>query len=171
MLRCTAPSMQVVDGLLWQNRYSLPQVAETHTPQPQDAVGEYVLYDKDMTRVYVADALPEERSALRLMLLDISMEVVGEAADWATTLAQVPACRTEMLLIDWGLLPRLTPTMALDGLRKTCPAALVVVLISHSDAREQAAISSGADAFISKGEMPERVAERLRSVAASARTP
>ena len=122
-----------------------------------------------MTRVYVADAKPEERSALRLLLLDLRMEVVGEAADWSTTLAQVPVCRTDMLLIDWELLPRIKPNAALDGLRKVCPAALVIVLISHLDAREQAALSSGADAFISKGETPERVAERLRSVAASVR--
>jgi DNA-binding NarL/FixJ family response regulator len=74
-----------------------------------------------------------------------------------------------MLLIDWDLLPRITPASALDGLRKACPAALVIVLISHLDARQQAALSSGADAFISKGETPERVAERLRSVAASVR--
>ena len=120
-----------------------------------------------MTRVYVADALPEERSALRLMLLDLNMEVIGEAAEWATTLAQVPVCRTDLLLIDWGLLPRPTPSMALGDLRAVCPAALVIILISHSDAREQAALSSGADAFISKSETPERVAERLRAVAAS----
>ncbi len=122
-----------------------------------------------MTRVFVADAKPEERSALRLMILDLKMDVVGEAADWPTTLAQAPVCRTEMLLIDWDLLPN-SPTAALDELRRACPAALVIVLISHLDARQQAALSSGADAFISKGETPERVAERLRSVAASART-
>ena len=51
-----------------------------------------------------------------------------------------------------------------------CPAALVIILISHMDARQQAALSAGADAFISKGETPDRVAERLRSVAASLRT-
>jgi hypothetical protein len=38
-----------------------------------------------MTRVYIADALPEERSALSLMLLDFGMEVIGEAADWLAT--------------------------------------------------------------------------------------
>jgi DNA-binding NarL/FixJ family response regulator len=74
-----------------------------------------------------------------------------------------------MLLIDWEMLPRLAPIAALDGLRTACPAALVIVLISHLDARQQAALSSGADAFISKAELPERVAERLRSVAASIR--
>ena len=144
-------------------------MAETDTPQPMDVAGEYLLYHEYMTRVYVADALTEERSALRLMLLDLNMEVVGEAADWVTTLAQAPVSRTDMLLIDWGLLPRTSPTAALDELRRACPAALVIILISHLDARQQAALSSGADAFISKGETPERVAERLRTVAASVR--
>src|SRR3990172_13304653 len=115
-----------------------------------------------MTRVYLADAKPEERSALRLVLLDLKMEVVGEAADWATTLAQAPISRSDMLLIDWDLLPN-SPSEALEKLRKACPAALVIILISHLDARQQAALSAGADAFISKGETPERVAERLRS--------
>jgi DNA-binding NarL/FixJ family response regulator len=146
----------------------LPQVTENNTPQPQDATGEYLLYYEYMTRVYVADAKPEERSALRLVLLDLKMDVVGEAADWATTLAQAPISRTDMLLIDWDLLPD-SPTSALDELRRACPAALVIVLISHLDARQQAALSAGADAFISKGETPERVAERLQAVAASVR--
>ena len=139
-----------------------------NTPRPQDAVGECSLYYEYMTRVYIADAKPEERTALRILLLDLNMEVVGEATDWVTTLTQVPVSRTDMLLIDWDLLPN-PPTAALDEIRKACPAALVVVLISHLDARQQAALSAGADAFISKGETPERVAERLRSVAASVR--
>lgn len=118
-----------------------------------------------MTRVYVADAKLEERSALRLLILDLKMEVAGEAADWSTTLAQVPASRIDMLLVDWDLLPS-EPVAALVELRNACPGALVVVLISHLDARQQAALSAGADAFISKGETPERVAERIRTVAA-----
>jgi DNA-binding NarL/FixJ family response regulator len=96
----------------------------------------------------------------------MKMDVVGEAADWTTTLANAPATRLDMLLVEWDLLPN-SPTAALEKLRKACPAALVIVLISHLDARQQAALSAGADAFISKGETPERVAERLRSVAAS----
>ena len=135
-----------------------------------DVAGECLLYYEYMIRVYVADALTEERSALRLVLLDLNMEVVGEAADWTTTLAQAPVSRTDMLLIDWDLLPRTAPNTALDELRKACPAALVIILISHLDARQQAALSAGADAFISKGETPERVSERLRAVAASVRT-
>ena len=44
-----------------------------------------------MARVFLADAQPEEPSAPRLLLLDLNMEVVGEAADWPTTLAQASA--------------------------------------------------------------------------------
>ena len=144
-------------------------MAETDTPQTHDASGEYLLYDEHMTRVFIADAKPEERSALRLLLLDLNMEVVGEAVDWTTTLANAPTTRLDMLLIDWDLLPRTVPNTALDALRRVCPAALVIVLISHLDARQQAALLSGADIFLSKTEGPDRVAERIRSVAASVR--
>ena len=120
-----------------------------------------------MTRVYVADALPEERSALRLLLLDLKMEVVGEAADWLTALANAPATRLDMLLVDWTLLPVNLGAQSLAKMRVICPNAIVIVLLSHADARQQAALFAGADVFISKGEMPERVAERLRLAAAS----
>ena len=121
-----------------------------------------------MTRVYLADAKREERSALRLLLLDPKMEVVGEAADWSTTLANAPATRLDMLLVDWDMLPIDLGAPALAILRVACPSAIVVVLISHLDTRsQQAALSAGADAFISKGETPKRVAEHLRTVAAS----
>ena len=156
-------------GVIASAALNLPQVAESNIPQSQDVIGECLLYDEYMTRVFVSDAQPEARNALRILLLDLKMEVVGEAADWVTTLAEAPLTGTDMLLIDWDLLPN-SPTAALDELRRACPTALVIVLISHLDARQQAALSAGADAFISKGETPERVAERLRAVAASVRT-
>ncbi|HQX11065.1 MAG TPA: response regulator [Thermoflexales bacterium] len=119
-----------------------------------------------MVRIYIADGLAEERSALRLVLRSLDMVVVGEAADWETTLAKAPATRLDILMVDWGLLPDESGT-ALDLLRAACPGAIIVILISHMDARKQAALSAGADVFISKGELPERVAERLRGIAAS----
>lgn len=115
-----------------------------------------------MTRVFLADGQPEVRSALRIMLLDLDMAVVGEAADWLATLTQAATTHPDMLLVDWDLIP--TGSSLLE-LRATCPAAVVIVLISHLDARDQAALSAGADSFISKGESPERVAERLRAAA------
>jgi DNA-binding NarL/FixJ family response regulator len=146
-----------------------------------DVAGGVSLYDGSMKRVYLADAQTEERSALRLMLLDLNLQVVGEAADWPTALAEAPATRPDMLVVDWDLIargssaahsrpsasPEGTSGQALTELRLACPTALVIVLVSHLDARQQAALSAGADAFISKSEMPDRVAERLRAAAAS----
>lgn len=134
-----------------------------------DVAGEFRLYHRFMTRVFVTNAKAEERSALRLILLDLNMELAGEAADWPITLAEAPINRTDMLLIDWSLLPHTMPIAALDELRSVCPA-LVIVLISSLDARQQAALSSGADAFISKGETPDRVTEHLRNAAAIIRS-
>ena len=122
-----------------------------------------------MTRVFLADAQRDERKALRMLLLDLKMAVIGEAADWPATLATAPATGMDMLLVDWGMLPAGQGVSALAELRQACPSAIVVVLISHLDARQQAALSAGADAFISKGETPERVAERLQSAAAGIR--
>jgi DNA-binding NarL/FixJ family response regulator len=119
-----------------------------------------------MTQIFLADAQTEERSALRLMLLDLKMDVVGEAFDWPMTLAKAPATNLDMLLIEWSLLPP-NPGAALSLLRTACPRAIIVVLISHLDTRQQAALSVGADAFISKGETPDRIAERLRVAAKS----
>lgn len=145
-------------------------MAEANTPRLLDVAGGCLLYDDCMTRVYLADAKPEERSALRLLLLDMNMDVVGEADSWRATLANAPATQLDMLLVEWDLLPANLGIEALTELRQACPNAIVVVLISHLDARQQAAISAGADAFISKGESPERVAERLRLVVAGIRT-
>ncbi len=120
-----------------------------------------------MTRVYLADSLPEERSALRLMLLDLKMEVVGEAADWPITLTEAPGTHLDMLVVDWDLLPTDLGAKALEKLRMLCPNAIVIVLINHFDTNQQALAFVSADAFISTSEMPERVAERLRLAAAS----
>ena len=122
-----------------------------------------------MTRVFIADTRTEERFALGLVLRDLRMEIVGEAADWETALAAVPASRAEMLLVEWDLLPR-APTQALEGLRKLCPDGMAIVLISRLDPRRQAALSAGADAFISKAEPPDRMADHFLDVVAGLRS-
>jgi DNA-binding NarL/FixJ family response regulator len=94
------------------------------------------------------------------------MQVVGEAAEWATTLADVPQTKADMVLVDWELIPT---DSSLAELRSACPHVVVIVLLSHLEARQQAARSAGADVFISKGEMPDRVAVHLRTAAGNIR--
>ena len=141
-------------------------MGETQTPRTRDASGEFVLYDECMTRVYIADPLTAERTALRLVVQDLRMDVVGEASSWTTALEQAPNLHPDMLLIDWLMLPGGIQSAALAGLRDACPGALVIVLISSLDPHQQAAVSAGADTFISKSETPDRVSERLRATAA-----
>jgi DNA-binding NarL/FixJ family response regulator len=119
-----------------------------------------------MKRAFLADAQSDERSAFRLILQDLDMQVVGEAGDWPTALAMAPATRPDMMMVDWGLVADGSGA-DLAELRLACPAAVLIVLVSHLSAREQAALSAGADAFISKGETSDRVAERLRAAVAS----
>jgi two-component system response regulator DesR len=119
-----------------------------------------------MKRAFLADALPDERLAFRLILQDLDMQVVGEAADWPTVLAQASATHPDLVVVDWGLVADESGA-ALPKLRETCPAAVVIVLISHLDPRHQAALSAGADTFISKSETSLRVAESLREAVMS----
>lgn len=121
-----------------------------------------------MTRVFIADTRAEERFALQVLLRDLDLEVVGEASDWVTTLAQAPASGMEMLLVDWDVMPEAARD-ALDELRRVCPPYVTILLISRLDARQQAAVSSGADAFVSKMETGERIVDQFRSVAESIR--
>lgn len=121
-----------------------------------------------MTRVLLAAPQADIRIAFRLLMGDLKMELIGEAADWPTTLALALEGRPDMVLVDWELIPMASGN-TLTQLREVCPTAVVIVLISQLDARQQAALSAGADAFISKGEMPDRVAERLRAAARRSR--
>ena len=119
-----------------------------------------------MIRVFIANAKAEERSALRLMLLNLKMEVVGEASDWLTSLGRAPATNFNLLLVDWDLLPA-DATTSLSAMRQACSNAISVVLTSYLDAHQQAAQSAGADAFISKGEIPNRLADHLFAISSN----
>ena len=119
-----------------------------------------------MKRVYLADSQSDERLAFRLILQDLKMQVVGEAADWSTALAQAPAANPDMLMVDWGLVAARSGA-DLAEMRLACSTAVMIVLVSHLSAREQAALSAGADAFISKDETSDQVADRLRDAVAS----
>ena len=86
-----------------------------------------------MNRVFLADSISDERLALRLLLQEFNMQVVGEASDWATTLSQAPSTNPNMLMVDWELVVNGTDAN-LSKLRLACPAAVVIVLISHLSA-------------------------------------
>jgi DNA-binding NarL/FixJ family response regulator len=119
-----------------------------------------------MKSAFLAVVLPDERSAYRLTLQDLNVKVVGEAATWPRAIAQAPATRPNLVLVDWGLIAN-ESRAALPNLRAACPGALVIILAGYLDPRHQAALSEGADFFISKGGTSMQVADRLRAAVAS----
>jgi DNA-binding NarL/FixJ family response regulator len=136
---------------------------DAKTPRPVDTAGAPLLYNGGMNSVYLADAHPDERSALRLLLLDLNLRIVGEAADWPTAVAQAPSTHPDMLVVD-GDLVNGGLSGRLSELRQACPASLVVVLINHLDEHERAEMSTGLETFISKGETSERIIERMQLI-------
>lgn len=107
-------------------------------------------------RVLLADDQPQVRSALRLLLEQQSgLSIVDEAAEAGELLVQVQATCPDLVLLDWEL-PALQTANIVPALRTLCPHLLVIALSGRPEAR-QAALAAGADAFVSKGDPPERL--------------
>jgi len=108
-------------------------------------------------RVLLADDQSKVRSALRLLLeQEPGMSVVGEAAGAEELLAQVGAVHPDLVLLDWELPGLQDDNPVLPTLRALCPRLSVIALSGRPDAR-RAALAAGADAFVSKGDPPERL--------------
>lgn len=107
-------------------------------------------------RILIADDQVNVRSALALLLeQEPQFEIVGEAADAVGLLQAVCKHAPDLLLLDWEL-PGLEAEHLLTLLRYEQPHLLVVALSSRPEAEAQA-IKAGANAFISKGSLPEQV--------------
>jgi DNA-binding NarL/FixJ family response regulator len=107
-------------------------------------------------RVLLADDQAKVRSALRLLLdHQPGVQILGEAVDTTGLLDWVKATCPDLVLLDWEL-PGLPATALLPLLQYRCRALRLIVLSSRPEVR-QAALDAGADAFVSKGEPPERL--------------
>ena len=107
-------------------------------------------------RVLLADDESKVRSALRLLLeQEPGLSVVDEVAEAGEALGQIQATCPDLLLLDWEL-PGQQAADLLPALRRCCPRLLVIALSGRPEAR-QAALAAGAEAFVSKGDPPERL--------------
>jgi DNA-binding NarL/FixJ family response regulator len=115
-------------------------------------------------RIILADDQQRVRSALRLLLeQEPDIQIVGEVAEATSLLSQVSSSHANLVLLDWEL-PGWTsdgsPLQAekhnLDHLRRLVPTLVVVALSGQPQARAEA-LAAGADAFVSKGDPPERL--------------
>jgi len=118
-------------------------------------------------RILLADDQPKTRYALRLLLeREPDFDVVGEAAETETLLAQLETLQPDIVLLDWEL-PGLAVIGGLPALRTICPQLFVIALSGRLEAR-QTALAAGADAFVSKSESPPHLLAILRAVSQKA---
>jgi DNA-binding NarL/FixJ family response regulator len=111
-------------------------------------------------RVLLADDRARVRSALRVLLEQlVGIEVVGEAAEVKGLLTQVKMTSPNLVLLDWEL-PGLRRNGALSTLRQLGPDLCVIALSGRPESRH-AALAAGVDAFVSKGDPPERLLDAI----------
>jgi DNA-binding NarL/FixJ family response regulator len=117
-----------------------------------------------MIRVLVADDERLIRHGLRKLLeLDSSIEVVGEAADGEQVLAAVPAAAADVLLLDVRM-PRCSGLEALERLGDSRPPTLVLTTFDDTELL-LAAVRAGARGFLNKDVSLEELVAAIRALA------
>lgn len=113
-------------------------------------------------RILLAEDQPKVRYALRVLLeRQPGLAIVGEATDRNDLLNRVEVTLPDVVLLGWEL-PGLTAMDSLSPLRRIRPNLLVIALSGRSEAK-LAALSAGADAFVSKGDPPESLLAAIRT--------
>ena len=128
-------------------------------------------------RVLLADDQHDVRRALRLLLeQEPDLTVAGEVADAVGLFDQVEAIQLDLVLLDWelpgfGMIDSLTnPASDAIALLRSLRPNLVVVALSGRPEAHQIAMAAGADAFVSKGDPPERLLKTLRRFSGNAQS-
>jgi DNA-binding NarL/FixJ family response regulator len=117
--------------------------------------------DDRIVSVLIADSRAHTRSAMRLLLAqEQDIAVVGEAAGMDAAVATIAACRPDVVLLGWELMER-NDVSALDDLWAVSSTSFVIALSGQSEARHEA-LAAGADAFVSKGDPPEKLLAAVR---------
>ena len=112
-------------------------------------------------RVFVADAEPDVRAALRLMLNQESgMVVVGEANRSHELADRITAAQADLVLLDWEL-PGQPVAELIRSLRARKVRQPFIIVLSVRPDRKPAALAAGADDFVSKTDPPERLRAAL----------
>ena len=119
-----------------------------------------LFYNVSMKRVFIADARFNERSDLRQLLVDIAMQVVGEAAGWRSVLSFGPTTHPDVVVVDWGLISTRC-VAAVRELRIAYPSAVLIVVPNNMDAHRRSLLIAGTDELVYKGQLSNLLAEQL----------
>jgi len=111
-------------------------------------------------RVLLADDQMDVRSGLKILLEHESgLNAIEEAASVGELLQKIQNTKPDMVLLDWELsdlrIENLIPAMRLIH-----PGLNIIALSTRPEARK-AAMDAGVDAFVSKGDQPEKLLETI----------
>jgi DNA-binding NarL/FixJ family response regulator len=117
-------------------------------------------------RVLLVDDHAVVRAGLRLFLTgQADLEVVGEAEDGTSAVAQVQELRPDVVLMDLRM-PRLDGIEATRQIRAARPQTAVVVLTTYTDsAHVGQAMAAGAIGYVLKDVPPPELAATIREAA------
>jgi DNA-binding NarL/FixJ family response regulator len=107
-------------------------------------------------RILLADNQAKVRFALRALLGQMPDVTIASEADNAEhLLEQVGVVRPDLVLLDWGLYGRAAEDLVVE-IRRLASDVIIIALSGRPECR-RAALSQGADAFVSKAEPPEEL--------------
>jgi DNA-binding NarL/FixJ family response regulator len=123
--------------------------------------------------VLVADDEPEIRRGIIMQLQDASdIEIVGQAHDYASTVAQARLHQPDVVLMDIWMPPdaggvRATAEITADCFAQTSGRLIKVIILSicHLDETVRAAISAGASGYLIKHSTPDIIVRAIQAVA------
>lgn len=122
-----------------------------------------------MLRVFVVDDHPVMRQGIGLLLAQAGMEVAGTAATVDEALTSIPGAGADVALVDLGLAEG-SGLSLLDALARRPDAPRRLVYSMNEDAASvERSLGSGADGYVTKGEVWETLIHALRAVAAGER--
>jgi DNA-binding NarL/FixJ family response regulator len=119
-----------------------------------------------MIRVLLADDHETVRQGLRLLIDgQPDMQVVGEAGDGETAVAQIPDLRPDVAVLDVSM-PRMNGLAAARAIRERVPSTAVVALTRYSDAAYvKALLEAGASGYVLKRSPSAELLDAIRAAA------
>jgi YesN/AraC family two-component response regulator len=114
-------------------------------------------------RVLIVDDQPRARKSLKALLSTWSwVGEMHEAANGREAVQLVKELQPDVVLMDVRM-PEVDGLMATVQIKALCPQIKVVVLSMYLEYRDEA-LAVGADAFVGKGESPDRLLDLLSAV-------
>jgi DNA-binding NarL/FixJ family response regulator len=114
-------------------------------------------------RILLAEHHSKVLRGLRMLIGAKTDHVIaGEVVDWESLREQAKETKPDLVLLDWDL-PGCSKKDLFAELQSSDCRLKVIVLSTRFEVREKA-LEAGADAFVSKGDAPEKLLAAIKEV-------